>query len=212
MKIDIYLIRHGETNLNRDGCFQGQGLNPPLNENGLEQAKKLSLVTEFLELDAVYTSPLTRAYQTAEAVSNSKNLPLIEDKRLLEANLGVAEGKLKKVIEERMPSAYHKWRDLSNWDFAFDKGETRRQVLDRFMDFINDMGKSDHKHIAVVTHAGVLRSFLASKGIQQSKISNTEIIHCVYEDGKLEIDYGKDKTDNVSDKSSVIYKKKQGRE
>jgi broad specificity phosphatase PhoE len=212
MKIDIYLIRHGETNLNRDGCFQGQGLNPPLNENGLEQAKKLSLVMKFLELDAVYTSPLTRAYQTAEALANDRGLPLIKDERLLEANLGVAEGKLKKVIEDRMPSAYHKWRDLSNWDFAFDKGETRRQVLGRFMDFIKSREESDYKHIAVVTHAGVLRSFLASQGIQQSKISNTEIIHCAYEDGKLEIDYGKDKTGYVSDKSSVVYKKKQGRE
>ena len=187
MKIDMYLIRHGETNLNRDGCFQGQGLNPPLNEKGIQQAKDLSLVMKFLEIDAVYTSPLTRACQTAEAVAADKKIPLIKDERLLEANLGIAEGKLKKVIEERMPSAYHKWRDLSNWDFAFDKGETRRQVLNRFMDFVKDTENGDYKSIAVVTHAGVLRSFLASQGIMQSKISNTEIIHCVYEDGKLAI-------------------------
>jgi len=187
MKTDIYLIRHGETNLNRDGCFQGQGRNPPLNENGFEQARKLVLTMRFVDIEAVYTSPLIRAYQTAEALANDRELPLIKDERLLEANLGVAEGKLKKVVEKRMPSAYFKWRDLSNWDFAFDKGETRRQVLSRFMDFIEDSEKRDHRHIAVVTHAGVLRAFLASQGIQQSKISNTEIVHCVYENGKLEV-------------------------
>ena len=55
------------------------------------------------------------------------------------------------------------------------------------MDFVKDTENGDYKSIAVVTHAGVLRSFLASQGIMQSKISNIEIIHCVYEDGKLAI-------------------------
>lgn len=187
MAIKIYLIRHGETKLNRDGRFQGQGQNPPLNATGLKQAQQLSLVMKFLEIDAVYTSPLIRAYQTAEAVANDRGLPLIKDERLLEVNLGVAEGELKEEVEVRMPSSYRKWRDLSNWDFAFPKGETRRQVLSRFMDFIKSAEKSGYKNIAVVTHAGVLRSFLASQGIQQSKISNTEIIQCVCEDGKLTI-------------------------
>lgn len=212
MKIDIYLIRHGETNLNRDGCFQGQGLNPPLNENGFEQAKKMVLAMKFVNIDAVYTSPLIRAYQTAEALANDRKLPLIKDERLLEANLGVAEGELKKVIEKRMPPAYFMWRDLSNWDFAFDKGETKRQVLNRFMDFVKDAANGDYKSVAVVTHAGVLRSFLASQGIQQPKISNTEIIHCVYEDGKLVIDKDKESSKNASDKSAFLFQKKQGRE
>ena len=187
MKIDIYLIRHGETNYNRDGCFQGQGLNPSLNETGFQQAEKLSLVMKFLEIDAVYTSPLLRARQTAEAVANDRELPLIKDDRLLEVNLGIVEGQPKEKVKVRMPSAYRDWRDLSKFDVAFPKGETRRQVLDRFMDFIKSVEKSGYENIAVVTHAGVLRSFLASQGRQQSKISNTEIIHCVYEDGKLNL-------------------------
>lgn len=187
MAIKIYLIRHGETNYNRDGCFQGQSLNPSLNETGFQQAEKLSLVMKFLELDAVYTSPLLRARQTAEAVANDRELPLIKDDRLLEVNLGIVEGQPKEKVKVRMPSAYSDWRDLSKFDVAFPKGETRRQVLSRFMDFIKSAEKSGYENIAVVTHAGVLRSFLASQGIQQSKISNTEIIQCVCEDGKLTI-------------------------
>ena len=203
MAIKIYLIRHGETNYNRDGCFQGQGLNPSLNETGFQQAEKLSLVMKFLELDAVYTSPLLRARQTAEAVANDRELPLIKDDRLLEVNLGIVEGQPKEKVKVRMPSAYSDWRDLSKFDVAFPKGETRRQVLDRFMDFIKSVEKSGYENIAVVTHAGVLRSFLASQGIQQAKISNTEIIQCVCEDGKLTIV----KDNNLSGKQNIPLQK-----
>ena len=73
----IYLIRHGETDWNLEQRLQG-ATDIPLNENGLELARETAKGLQDVPFDVVYTSPLTRARQTAEIIRGHRNIPLIE--------------------------------------------------------------------------------------------------------------------------------------
>lgn len=87
----IYLIRHGETDWNLEQRLQ-DATDIPLNENGLELARETAKGLQDVPFDVVYTSPLTRARQTAEIIRGHRNIPLIEEPRLKEICFGVYEG------------------------------------------------------------------------------------------------------------------------
>ena len=89
---DFYLFRHGETEYNRLGLRQGQGIDAGLYETGRLQAQKLAVYLEEKEIEVIYTSPLRRARQTAEIAAVRLCIAVISDERLLEGNFGAAEG------------------------------------------------------------------------------------------------------------------------
>ena len=89
----LLLIRHGETDWNRQGRYQGQS-DVPLNPVGLEQAAAAARALDGRPLDAVYTSDLQRARATAQAVAAATGAPLLEDRRLREVHQGDWEGQL----------------------------------------------------------------------------------------------------------------------
>ena len=86
----LYLIRHGETQWNKQKLLQGKTDNP-LNENGLQVAKMTAEGLRSVSFDAVYSSPLSRAYETAWLVTEGR-YPIVTDKRLEEIGFGVYEG------------------------------------------------------------------------------------------------------------------------
>ena len=73
----LFLVRHGETDYNRKGIVQGRGVDTPLNEKGLQQAQALARRMTDEAIDAVHSSPLTRALQTARCVAESCGVPRI---------------------------------------------------------------------------------------------------------------------------------------
>jgi len=90
--IRILLIRHGETDWNRNGRFQGRS-DLPLNQKGKDQAHALALALKDEPLTAIYSSPLTRARETARVIRDfHPSIPLIEEEGLVEMNLGEFEG------------------------------------------------------------------------------------------------------------------------
>lgn len=182
---NLYVFRHGETDLNREGRFQGQSNNPPLNADGLEQAKNLAAQFADIKLDVVYTSPLNRAYQTGAMVAQSKKVPLIVDERLIEGNFGIAEGMLKTDIQKQFAEEYKKWRDFKDMDYAFEGGESKLQILERVLDFIAFLEKEPYQNIGISAHSAVIRSLLIHLGIYQDKIPNAEIIQLTLENGKV---------------------------
>ena len=95
---DFYLFRHGETEYNRLGLRQGQGIDAGLNETGRLQAQKLAVYLEEKEIEVIYTSPLRRARQTAEIAAVRLCIAVISDERLLEGNFGAAEGLSKEEV------------------------------------------------------------------------------------------------------------------
>jgi broad specificity phosphatase PhoE len=79
----LFLIRHGETEWNVEGRYQGQA-DPPLNERGIRQAYELGEKLAQVNLDLLYTSPLLRSEQTAEIISQKLAIPIYKDERLME--------------------------------------------------------------------------------------------------------------------------------
>ena len=87
----LYLIRHGETPWNVEGRYQGQ-LDPPLNENGRRQAQTTAAQLALMGFEAIYSSDLARAQQTAKALVEKTSLPLQLDPRLREIDQGEWQG------------------------------------------------------------------------------------------------------------------------
>ena len=85
----IYIIRHGKTELNKANVLQGRS-NYPLNEEGIEQAKKAAEDLREIHFDHVFSSPLTRAVQTAEIIC--PDIKPVIDERLIEMDYGPYEG------------------------------------------------------------------------------------------------------------------------
>ena len=87
----IYLVRHGETEANRQFRFQGC-IDLPLTEDGLKQAECLAETLKDIHFDHFYSSPLPRAWNTANIVNKYHNAPLLPDPALLEATGGIVQG------------------------------------------------------------------------------------------------------------------------
>ncbi|MEI8132336.1 MAG: histidine phosphatase family protein [Leptolinea sp.] len=90
---EIWLVRHGQTDWNLEGRFQGQ-LDVPLNDTGMDQARVLANKLADMKFCALYSSDLMRARQTAEIISSRVNLPIKFDLRLREISQGQVEGLL----------------------------------------------------------------------------------------------------------------------
>ena len=103
----LLLARHGETDWNRDGRWQGQS-DTPLNELGREQARGLAESVD--GIDAVYSSDLARARETAEIVAARLGLEVKVDERLRERSFGAWEGLTMDEIERGYEQAHGRWR------------------------------------------------------------------------------------------------------
>ena len=93
MKKSFYLFRHGQTDMNLARRWQGRLIDAPLNPTGIRQAETLADAVKPLRIQAVFSSPLLRAVQTAKIVVAAIGAPLFIDDGLIEGCFGEAEGK-----------------------------------------------------------------------------------------------------------------------
>ena len=133
----LYLIRHGETPWNVEGRYQGQ-LDPPLNERGRQQAQETARRLAPLGFEAIYSSDLKRAFQTAEALARETGLPIQIDPRLREINQGQWQGVLIDDICARWPQELHSWRH-EPWQHQPPGGERLEQVQARLFAAIDEI-------------------------------------------------------------------------
>ena len=101
----LWLVRHGETDWNLEGRFQGQA-DPPLNANGLAQARQLAGLLAVTSLHALYCSDLRRALLTAQIIGEALSLTPQVDQRLREIRLGEWEGMLPELIKSQYPELW----------------------------------------------------------------------------------------------------------
>jgi phosphoserine phosphatase len=155
------LIRHGATDWNRDGRYQGQA-DPPLNEEGWTQAERLADMLAVRRVEAVYSSDLQRARDTAETVGRRLGLTVFVDGRLREINQGVWEGMLVGDIATGFPA---EWRALREDPLhaRAPGGESVAEVAQRAMEFLAEIARrTPHGAVAVFSHGLTLACVLCT--------------------------------------------------
>jgi 2,3-bisphosphoglycerate-dependent phosphoglycerate mutase len=151
----ITAIRHGETAWNVDTRIQGQ-LDIGLNAKGRWQAERAGAALAGDDIDAVYSSDLWRAYDTALSVAKPHSLTVQTDEALRERGFGEFQGKTFAEIEAAMPEQALLWRKRVP-DFAPPGGESLLQLRERVTQCIRALAeKNVGKHIAIVSHGGVM--------------------------------------------------------
>jgi alpha-ribazole phosphatase len=186
----LFLARHGETDWNRDGRWQGQ-TDTPLNERGREQARTLAEQLASEPIAAVYASDLARAVETARIVADARGVPVRTDRRLRELHFGDWEGLTTPEIQERYPGEIDGWRadDGSN---AFAGGESYVDMGRRVVAALSDIA-SDHpsESVLVILHGGPIRGLLAyANGVTygeqrrlRAHLANCDIVRVAVQDG-----------------------------
>lgn len=148
---DLLLIRHGETDWNLEGRYQGQS-DVPLNEEGLKQARDLAQRLQHYPLDAIFSSDLKRAQKTAEILRDVSKAPLYLDPRLREIHQGEWEGMLFSDIRSRYAEAFEE-RLNDPLQVAPPGGETVGELRRRVLDAIDDIIiRYPHGLVAIVSH------------------------------------------------------------
>jgi broad specificity phosphatase PhoE len=142
----ILLARHGETDWNREGRWQGWA-DPPLNETGREQARTLAEDLRATQFDAAYSSDLRRATETAEIVAAPHHVPVVLDRDLREIDVGSWSGLTRAQIMQRFP------------DGRRTDGETHEQQAGRVRAAVVRIArKHPGGRVLVVGHGGTIRS------------------------------------------------------
>jgi probable phosphoglycerate mutase len=156
----IYIVRHGETDANKEKKLGGQRMNDPLNAEGVEQVKKLSeeIGTDF---DVIFTSPLLRAKQSARIIADKIGAPVIEKREIMERDFGDLTGLSWDEVISKLSEAGAelKKEDFEqNYDYRPYGGECVADVRSRFLKFVEEL-KRDYsdKKVLVVTHNGILK-------------------------------------------------------
>jgi broad specificity phosphatase PhoE len=148
---ELLLVRHGETDWNVQGRWQGQ-TDVPLNRHGLEQAAAVAASQDGRPLAAIYTSDLRRAQQTAEALAGATGAPIYSDRRLREINLGIWEGMLFSDIEARDGARLRALREQPATHGA-PGGETPADVQRRAIDVLREVAVAyPDARVAIVSH------------------------------------------------------------
>lgn len=175
---EILLIRHGETAWNAVRRLQGH-LDVPLNEEGERQAAALGRALREEPLDAVFSSDLQRALQTARAVAQSRGIEVRIDAGLRERAFGGFEGLMYAEIGAHFPDAYAAWK-AREFDAGLPGGgETLRAFFVRATQAVTAILQSgSYRRIAVVTHGGVLEClYRAAQGLVPDRPRDFEILN-----------------------------------
>ncbi|MCE2404707.1 MAG: histidine phosphatase family protein [Dehalococcoidia bacterium] len=155
----LILVRHGETEWNREGRFQGQSP-VGLSEKGIRQARETAKALVAMKPTAIYSSPLTRAMMTANEIGKAVSLEVTPLEGIKEVHLGEMEGITGREMRDRFSQFYATWRrDPSQ--AVFPAGESMRQLQERAWNAIIGLERA-HPNGAVVavSHNFAIRTIL----------------------------------------------------
>ena len=169
----VYFIRHGETDWNIVKRLQG-ATDIPLNENGIALAKATSEGMKDISFDVIFTSPLKRAYRTAELIRGERKVEIIVDDRIREICFGDYEGLVSKSEGYSIPDP--------DFKFFFTKtecyktppnGEPIASLLERTKEFLDELKVREElkdKTVLVSSHGAAVRALLSN--VEKCDISN----------------------------------------
>lgn len=160
----LYVFRHGETDWNRQKRFQGHS-DVPLNENGILQAESLRPLMQQLRPQIVFSSDLSRAFETAKIATQDLNLHIETAPDLREARLGDVEGLLRDEVLARWGEDFiERWFDAEDLEFVFPNGESKMQHSQRLKSAIEQFvhEHSQLERFAISTHGGSVHRLIHS--------------------------------------------------
>jgi broad specificity phosphatase PhoE len=187
----IVLVRHGETDWNRENRFQGHA-DVPLNDAGRAQARLLAHELEGESFVAAYSSPLARALETATIVAEPHGLEVHASPALMEVDVGSWSGLDRDHVQARFPEGYARWIEHGH---GWDDGESYEELGDRVVEGLCEIAASHpHETVLAVTHGGPIRSALAAADglafwdLRRSStvLENCAVVRVAVRDGKLE--------------------------
>ena len=158
----IYFVRHGETDWNKERKIQGQ-VDIPLNEFGRHLARETAKGLRDVPFDVCFTSPLGRARETAQIILQGRDVPILEDKRILEMNFGVLEGKCCSKEGWDVPDSFQMFFDDPVHYQAPEGGEDFPAVRKRTGDFLNWLFAQEQYRdstVLVTTHGAAMAGLL----------------------------------------------------
>ncbi|MBE0626689.1 MAG: histidine phosphatase family protein [Burkholderiales bacterium] len=151
----LIAIRHGETEWNSEGRYQGH-LNSVLNREGQAQAQALGERLAAERFDLLLSSDLGRALQTASAIAMRSGHEIVVEPRLRERRMGIFQGLTPDEVRTRYPDEYARFKSRDP-DYVIPEGESMRQLFERSVACFTELAQ---RHagltLATVTHGGVL--------------------------------------------------------
>jgi broad specificity phosphatase PhoE len=154
----LILARHGETDWNRDRRWQGHA-DPPLNAHGRRQALNLAELLADEPVDAIYSSDLRRAQETAQIIAERLVAPVVAMPELREIDVGEWSGLTTPEIEERFPTGVRRHREGGD---GWERGETHAAMAARVVAAVMRIAEAHPAgHVVYVGHGGTIRALLA---------------------------------------------------
>lgn len=189
----LIIIKHGETEWNLEGRIQGH-MDSPLTESGRVQAEAIATSLQTVEVNALYSSDLGRAYSTAQVVSHKTGQDILTDKRLRELHLGKFEGLTEEEVRKRFPEEYV-YLKKAEPDYIYPGEESKKQFSLRVISCLEKlMGKHQGEQIVVITHLGALSRLIRYTlgmpvvGSNEYKICNAALNIFSYENKRWQLE------------------------
>lgn len=190
--MELYIIRHGETDFNKRGIVQGRGVNSDLNEMGQQQARSFYKAYHHIPFDRIYTSSLKRTHQTVEPFI-SKGIEWIKLHELDELDWGVNEGREATAeMKTEFQLLTRKWME-GDLDLKFPGGESPIEVNHRQKIAIQKIISEPVNHALICMHGRALRLILCEllniplSNMDTFPHSNVSLYRLKYSDNKFEM-------------------------
>ncbi len=178
-KVVFYIVRHGQTDWNKEGRRQGHA-DITLNEQGISEAQALAQTLKHISFDLIYSSDLQRAYKTAALVINQDHLVVEKERALRECHYGRLEGK---TTEELTLLSIEEKQEI----------ESAESIQNRVFHFLNKVAQENTgQTILIVTHAGVMRNIIVKilnldSLAKEIKLANCAVLKVKYNQTKWSI-------------------------
>lgn len=192
--MELYIIRHGETDFNKRGIVQGRGVDSDLNEQGIIQARSFFKAYHHIEFDKIITSTLKRTHQTVEAFIN-KGIPWEQYAGLDELDWGINEGReATKEMKEEFYQLTKNWMD-GYLDLKFPGGESPKEVYQRQKEVMDNLIANHHQlsKVLICMHGRALRLLLCQlldiplSNMDNFPHSNVSLYRLAFKNGSFEM-------------------------
>ena len=197
--MELYFVRHGKTEWNLEGKYQGGHGDSPLLPESLHDISLLAKRLEKTPIDHMYASPLPRAKTTAETLIKDlhRDIPFTIVRDLREFDLGIMEGRKFSELEKEMPEVIYAFRHQpADYDYDLIRGESFERVALRTTKAVKKIVEENHGQgsVVIVSHGAALvtmiQSLLGTKIADVRKnggLSNTSLTHLRYSDGEFKL-------------------------